>query len=168
MFDLRVKKLFFDAKRVKNAVDRARREALARIGSFVKTTARQSIKRAPYKARKPRGLPRVDHRRKSSEPGHPPYSQTGILKNFIFFNYDERTDSVVIGPAKVLRRNAPDTPRTLEVGGTARISRLRHRRGRLKREKRKVNIAPRPYMGPAMAANLDKVPSVWANSVKGP
>jgi hypothetical protein len=161
VIDMRIKQLFFDRPRVQRAVSRANRQALSRAGALVMTAARQSIRRAPYRARKPRGRARTDFRTQSAPPGAPPYSQTGLLKRFIFFGYDPQRESVVIGPAKLNKPGA--APRVLEHGGTATV--LRRRRGKIVRQR--VRIAPRPFMGPALEKEQPKLPKLWAGSVRG-
>ena len=115
MIDMRLKQFFFDAKAVTSRVDSATRKVLSKFGAFVRRTAKNSIKKAPFVSRKPRGKERTDLRRKSSRPGNPPFSQTGTLKKFIFFSYDATAKGVVIGPAAVKPR--PTAPETLERGG---------------------------------------------------
>lgn len=137
---------FFDRKRVKNAMDRGTLRALRKGGAKVRLVARRSIRR----------------RKSTSRPGQPPHSQTGILRESIYFAWDGRERSVVIGPAR-LNKPAPSGPaRTtaelLEKGGRVR----RQRRGK----RRVLRYRPRPYMGPALEKVKDKLPSKWANSVK--
>ena len=118
MIDFRIKEMFFDRKAVVSAVDRAARKVLEKFGSFVMTTARQSIKKAPYMFRKKRGQDRTDFSTKISLPGHPPYSRIGLLKEGILFGYDPSKQSVVIGPAP-LSGGTAEAPPLLEYGGSA-------------------------------------------------
>jgi hypothetical protein len=157
VIDLRIKQLFFDRPRVQRAVNAANRRALAKAGAIVRKTAQRSLRKAPYVTRKPRGGERTDFRTKSSRPGQPPYSQTGLLKRFLFFGYDPARESVVVGPARLAKRG--DAPHVLEYGGTTVID---PRRGR----RRRIRIAPRPFMGPALEQERSKLPRLWANSVR--
>jgi len=141
-----VKGLFFDRKAVQNAADRATRRVLSRFGAFVRRGARSSIRK----------------RKKPSEPGRPPSSHTGLLKRFIFFGYEPRRRSVVIGPVR-LNQMVGDAPAALEHGGTSRVVTGSRRRGR---RVRSVTIRPRPFMGPAFEREMPKLPAKWANSVK--
>ena len=159
-----IKKLFFDRPKIKRAVDKAKRGVLSRAGAFIRQTARTSIRK----------------RKGTSPPGSPPHSHLGLLRRFILFGYDERTDSVVVGPAKLAK--AGDAPHTLEFGGAAVAKRTmvvrvgdtgRDRRGRFARGKRQLVEAgtrlvykPRPYMGPAMKKELPKFPQLWRNSIR--
>ena len=144
MVDIRTRNLFFDRPKVQRAVDAARRRVLSKAGAFIRREARQSIRR----------------RKGTSPPGRPPYSHVGLLRNLILFGYDERTDSVVVGPVGFKRSNVPHV---LEYGGVTTVT--EYRRGRLRR--RRVRIAPRPYMGPALAKELPKFPELWRNSIRG-
>ncbi|MEP0848620.1 MAG: hypothetical protein HRF50_17580 [Phycisphaerae bacterium] len=144
VIDMRIKNLFFDRPKVQRAVDKAKRQALSRAGAFIRTTAKHSIRK----------------RKGSSPPGKPPHSHTGLLRRFIFFGYDPATDSVVVGPVGFKRSSAPNV---LEFGGVTTV--VRRRRGKV--VKRKVRIAKRAYMGPALEKERPKLPKVWANSVRG-
>lgn len=144
MLDLRITQLFFDRPKVKRAVDAARRRVLSKGGAFIRQTARTSIRK----------------RKGTSKPGSPPYSHVGLLRRFILFGYDRQTESVVIGPVGIKGSTAP---RVLELGGTTTVT--RRRRG--KRTERRVRVAARPYMNPALEKERPKLPELWRNSVKG-
>lgn len=167
---------FFDTEAVAKAASAQERNALSRFGAFVRQRAKTSIKKAPalrlkamdeeqrkrYKTQvalakyygKPRPkLPRVA---KSSRPGTPPISRTGLLRQFIFFAYDWNKASVVIGPAKLNKPGA--APNALEYGGTTQAG--------PKNARRTVKIAARPFMRPAFDAELPKAASMWADSIK--
>jgi hypothetical protein len=141
------KSMFFDRKKVIDATDRASRRVLSRFGSFVRQRARTSIRR-----RKGKG---------TSAPGKPPRSHTGLLRRFIFFGYDRRKRSVVIGPTALSNSNG-EAPSLLEYGGTARIRDPRNpRSGR----RRTARYRARPYMGPSLEAEQPKLPPMWRNSI---
>jgi hypothetical protein len=123
---------------VLGAVDKATRKVFSRFGAFVRRTARGSIRK----------------RKKTSAPGQPPSSHTGLLKRFIFFSFDPSRKSVVIGPMRLTDNNRGDAPSVLEYGGTATL------------DKTKVNIRPRPYMGPAFDKEKPKLSALWRDSVK--
>ena len=135
---MKVKKLFFDSPKVLGAVDKATRKVLSRFGAFVRRTAKGSIRK----------------RKKTSVPGQPPSSHTGLLKRFIFFSYDPNRKSVVIGPMRLDQNNRGDAPSALEYGGTVTL------------DKKKVNIRPRPYMGPAFEKEKPNLPQWWKNAIK--
>lgn len=145
----RAKGLFFDRAAVQSAVDRVKRKNLSRFGAFVRRTARSSIRK---------------RKRGSSRPGQPPFSKTGLLRQFILFGYDAAAESVVIGPAKL---NKPGSaPEVLEHGGVAEIIRVRVRKGNRSRERQRVLIKARPYMRPAFEAELKKAALVWKDTVR--
>lgn len=145
MIDLRIKSLFFDRPKVQRAMDRAKRRSLSRAGAFIRQRARTSIRK----------------RKRQSRPGQPPSSHTGLLRRFILFGYDRRSDSVVVGPVGFRRSRAPNV---LEFGGRTTVE-SRRRGGR--RQKRTVRIAARPYMRPALEKERSQLPAVWRNSVRG-
>ena len=139
------KGMFFDAPKVMRSLDTAARSVLSKFGAFVRTAAKSSIRK----------------RKKTSEPGSPPSSHTGLLKKFIYFGYDPTKQSVVIGPAR-LNSTSGTAPETLEYGGKAIIA--TYKKG--KRVNRVVTIAKRPFMHPALNQELPKLPSMWRDSVK--
>ncbi len=136
----KVKALFFDRQAVQSATDRASRKVLSRFGAFVRTTARNSIRR----------------RKKPAPPGQPPSSHMGHLKRLIFFSYDPGKRNVVIGPTPL--RSVAEAPPLLEYGGATTLK----RRGKSKR----AVYRPRPFMGPAFEKEKAKLPALWAGSVK--
>ena len=142
MVGLKFTRLFFDRKAVISRVDKATRKVLSRFGAFVRQTARKSIRK----------------RTKTSEPGQPPSSHTGLLKRFIFFGFDPQKSSVVIGPQRLSQKGRGAAPALLEHGGKTTLK----RRG--KRVKAKVR--QRPFMGPAFEKEQPQLPALWRNSVK--
>lgn len=171
MIGVQVKKMFVDRRIIRARVDRAKLKNLSRQGAFVRTAARSSIRKARMKkvgemstderelyerrvdAAKRAGRPKPKRPRAASRPGEPPRSQVGTLRKFLFFSYDPRSESVVVGPART-PADDQDAPQTLEFGGTA------ERRGR------RVSVAPRPYMGPALTQEQPKFAALWRNSVR--
>ena len=171
MLDMRIKENFFDKQRVVRAVDKARRAVLSKAGAFIRQRAKTSIRK----------------RKAISAPGKPPSSHEGSLRRFLYFGYDPGADTVVVGPAKTNqvffgrdRRPVSGTvPSVLEYGGQITMfevqknggwqrADLRSRRrlaGRRSRY-RTVTIKPRPYMRPALLAELPKLPALWRNSVR--
>lgn len=137
------KAMFFDRQKVIDATDRASRRVLSRFGAFVRQRARTSIRK----------------RKGTSAPGKPPHSHVGLLRRFIFFGYDPRKRSVVIGPTALSNSNG-EAPSLLEYGGTTRIRDTRNGR------RRTARFRGRPYMGPALEAEQPKLPSMWRDSVK--
>jgi len=145
MIGFDVKRVFFDTKTVRAKTDKATRRVLSKFGAFVRQTAKRSIRK----------------RKKVSQPGKPPSSHTGLLKRFIFFGYDIVRRSVVIGPVRLTQKGRGQAPSVLEYGGVVTM-RPRRRGGK----KRRANIRPRPFMGPAMEKEKDQLPALWQDSAK--
>lgn len=154
------KEMFFDRKEVIAALGRANVKVLSRFGAFVRTTARQSIKKIKgkvgrvkkrkYKERDTKGV---------SPPGSPPASHRGTLKRGIAFGYDLSKRSVLIGPRPFSGTVTPASLRALEHGGPSLV---RRKDG----SKESINIRARPFMGPAFQKELPGFPALWADSVK--
>ena len=162
---------FLDRKKVQRRIDRAKIKPLIEQGAYVRKVARSSIKKPGLKkvgdmtpderrsyerrvvANKRAGLPKPKRPPASSRPGEPPRSQVGTLRKFLFFSFDARSESVVVGPARTAADDQ-DAPHTLEFGGTAKVGGSR----RL--------IAPRPYMGPALTISQPHFAAMWRNSVR--
>ena len=139
-----VVKTFFDKPAILKKMDAARRRSLSKAGAFVRADARASIRKS----------------KKISQPGRPPRSHVGLLKKFLFFGYDPAAKSVVVGPARLTKVGA--APQALEHGGTTQI--MTGRKGR--RKKRTITIRPRPFMAPALAKNIKKIPAAFLNSIR--
>lgn len=146
MLTMKVKMLFFDSPRVMRAMDRAARRALSKVGAFVRTRARSSMRR----------------RKGVSKPGQPPSSHAGDLKRLLFFSYDPNTESVVIGPTRFKKGEAPSL---LEFGG--RAVRVRKQSSGKRGRRQIVTYRKHPFMGPALEAELPNVPKQWRNSLRG-
>lgn len=138
------KSMFFD-RVVISAVNRAEIKTLSKMGAFIRTSARSSIRK----------------RKAASKPGSPPTNRTGLLKKFIFFGYDSGSNSVVAGPALLNAKSRGKAPGVLEFGGDITLP-----AGPKRKKPQTVEIEARPYMGPALVANSPKFPSLWANTVK--
>lgn len=122
---------FFDRDKVQRAVDRGVRKVLSRFGAFTRKRARTSIRK----------------RKKISEPGKPPSSHVGTLRNAILFAYDTKAKAVVIGPHQAGKSGAG--AQALEYGGRVSVRNLR--------KKRPLNYRARPFMNPAFQAELPGV-----------
>jgi len=140
-----IKKAIQGIENIQGQMSKQKRRAFFRIGSYVRGVMRRLIRRG----------------KKPSQPGQPPKSHTGLLRNSIF--YIVHQDGVQIGPA-LLRGTKGDAkpvgqnvPELLEFGGEIKIKEVL-RRGRWQRVKkygirdqgkpkrdRIVTIAPRSY-----------------------
>lgn len=182
---------FFDRLALETAAEKAEAKVMSKFGSFVRRTARSSIRSrqkrladmtpfelAEYGAavnawkRDGEQGPRPKRFPAASKPGNPPNNQTGLLKKFIFFTYESFRRSVIIGPAllnnagKTLNPQGKTVPQVLEEGGPASVTYLGWEHGRRVWKTKAIHIEPRPYMKPAYDANLSKVPGLWRDSIK--
>jgi len=150
---------FFDRLAIEGRVRKARIRLLSREGAFVRTRAISLM--LGHKARRGFGAKSsVSNREGSSAAGQPPFPHTGDLVRWVLFAYDDGTDTVVVGPAKL---NKPGTaPAVLEHGGDELIEITRHGR----REQATAHYEPHPYMQPALEAEAPKFAGLWANSIK--
>jgi|GEM_PF-423588 len=169
-----VGRFFFDRERVIRSLDRGEKNRLSKAGAFVRRRSRSSIRKARRKReseldpqeriayyaavdraqREGRAKPRIwwfAH----SKPGEPPRSIWGLLRDHIYFVYDPSRRSVVVGPAK-LNGTSGSAPQALEFGGYVTSQRLG----------RQVYIEPRPYMRPALDAEIDNFPELYRNSME--
>lgn len=146
------KALFFDRAAVANAMDRATKRALSKFGAFVRRRARSSIR----------------SRKRASNPGEPPSSHTGLLKNNIFFVFEPDSKSVVIGPILLNGRAAGGelpVPGLLEHGGDA-VRRMFDAKRKRFGEPRRVHYEERPYMGPAFEEELQGAAAAFKDQAK--
>jgi hypothetical protein len=133
---------FFDRQAVLKKLPPAKRRVLSKLGAFVRRSAQTSMK----------------YRRGPSKPGQPPSAHRefgALLRKLLFFAYDEKSETAVVGP--VAHRNA-EAPRLNEFGGKAHRKHGRHK-GRV------VSYPPRPFMAPALKLNEPRMPSEWGNSI---
>ena len=93
--------MFFDRQAVVEAVGRANAKVLSKAGAFIQRRAKSSIRK----------------RKRVSDPGQPPSSHVGTLRNLIYFSFDPPTRSVVVGPTPL--GSTGIVPPVLEYGGQA-------------------------------------------------
>ncbi len=165
---------FFDRAEVQNRLAKRERRAMSKIGAFVRTSARTSLKRR--KAVSPAGSPPSVHSK----------DKVATLKN-ILFGYDPTKHSVVVGAVGLNQVNreasiqaSRPVPAIMEFGGTVAIQEERWKRiggserwyrrdlRRLPSESKlyRVRIAtyePRPFMAPALERERknDKLLEAW-------
>ena len=136
------KSLFFDRGAVLSPMAKAKRRALSRFGAFVRRASRSSIRKVGKN-----GAP--------AKPGQPPKSRTGLLKQHIYFLYDAKNDSVIIGPAALSGTVSQSrlATETLEVGGS------------VTRDGQIYVYAKHPYMKPAYEKTLPKAAEMFKGSL---
>lgn len=196
---LKVTQAFFDRQAVLDRIGPARARALSKAGAFIQRRAKSSMRA----------------RQQPSPPGTPPSVHRGTLRRLLFFSYDDRTQSVVVGPTPLAfvgvvpaaleyggetrRKNPKRRVRRIgrmgeiAVDGEARGGKHSHRdeaTGRLVRfapiktaeQARRANrlnaalygdlwlagapVAARPFMRPALAAEMPNFPDLFADSIK--
>lgn len=168
---------FFDRAKVIKSLKPRERAVMSKFGAFVRTKAQSSMLR--HVVRRGFGVKsKVTNREGVSAPGEPPYVHDGALVKFLFFAYDGETHSVVVGPAATNqkffdnnRRPVTGTvPGILERGGSITLFERQRSDGTWVRADlrsprrlhgvpvryRTIRIAARPYMKPAMLAELPK------------
>lgn len=167
-----VKRWFFNAGSLAAAIDRARKGELSRAGAFVRRNARSRLRR---------------RKRVSVAPEPPSVHSTDSVATLkaIWFAYDPRSQSVVIGPrllnqAQLVNGSRQSIPGLLEFGGTATIQEERWigqttwRRRDLRRNAREdkeyrsrtATYAARPFMGPALREEAPKFPTLFSDSIR--
>ncbi len=171
---------FFDRKKIQDAIGKASQQNLSKAGRFIRQRAKTSmLYRKPGKA---------------SPAGSPPYAHRdgkgALLRKFLFYGFDTATKTVVVGSAALGKAEAPNLE---EFGGNAKRTRVvrqvstrraspaqkrefirRIKTGEIVRNKAPTKVVTvtypqRPYMGPALQAEIAKgtIANVWKNSVKG-
>ena len=149
--------LFLDRAKVKRAIDKKSRTVLARTGGVVRKAVRQSMKKKPQKRTK-KGKVSKAYVRSLGETGPPRWVTRG-LKDNVFFFYDPKKRSVVIGPRPFpsTRTGQPTQRKSgaslLEFGGGARV-RATNRKGK---PWIRAQFRPKPFMAPQMGLAQSKL-----------
>ena len=113
------------------------------------------------------------------------------LREGILFSWDANTRSVVVGPTRI-REKIGIAPKVLEHGGQGKIvttvrqqktagpqtagpkrqltqkqiAAIRRKQTVKQRQVRTVNIAPRPYMGPALERKRNEIPRLFKDTLR--
>lgn len=149
MAEFRTRYAFFDSPEVMARVDKGKRKVFSKFGAFVRRRAKSSIR---YKAKgiSAPGDPPFAHRSKgftkkkfSKKTGQTTQQPASPIRELIFFSWDERTKSMVVGPIPF--RGSGEGARRLEKGGT--MTKLRKNGST-----RTLHYRPRPFMNPALEA----------------
>lgn len=161
MVRARFKFAFFDSAAVIKAAGKAGAKALGEYGRRVRKRALASLEYAKGPSRP--GDPPHAHRsrartRVSKKTGKARTRSVSFLREFLFYQYDPSTRSVVIGPERLNSTVDPAALPALEYGGPSAIE----DRGK----KRRVSVRARPFMGPADAAERPGLAALWKDSVR--
>lgn len=144
-------KIIKDFEKVERAKARAERTALRRSGAYVRTVARNSIKKGKM----------VNGKREPSQPGTPPryWVQSGQnFRNSIWYSADG-PGRFVVGP---VQGRQGQLGRLHEVGGSAVVT------ASIDGKKRMVTARypARPFMRPALEKSKEKISTFWASTVR--
>jgi len=120
-----------DIPKVLRKARRANIENLGHAGASIRLTAKRSIRKSANPA----------------EPGRPPKTRRGRLRNSIRFAVERNRQRVLIGPDQ---RIVGQSGRAHEFGGRYR----------------KQRYPKRPFMGPALTKTKDRLPKYWAGSIR--
>jgi hypothetical protein len=135
----RTKNFFFDRAIVRDHLTGATYSAIMSVSAYIRTVAINSMKRGTLKkSGKQKG------KQLHSKPGKPPRYWQGLIRRFLFFAYDTRSESVVIGPMQLGGKST--VLRDLEMGNSAK------------------GLAPRPYMEPAFIKGKKRLMSRLARA----
>jgi hypothetical protein len=180
-------KYFFDRTEVIKATGAAKRKILARIGSFVRRRA-LSLLRYRKSSSEPGQPPSVHRSSYGGSIGSRAGQSYSPLKRFLFFAYDPATDSVVVGPAttnqvffdSALKPVTGTVPHVLEHGGTVTVLewlspydhkwyradlRSKRRLGERPLRHRTYSVAARPFMKPAVVAEIPGFAKHFRNQI---
>lgn len=104
----------WNRKRIAQAIGKVNAEFLLMAGAFVRSRARQPMKK---------GTLGSNGSRMHSAPGSAPYRWGGQLYNFMLYGFDPSTNSVVVGPKHLSgqQEGTASTAHVLESGGTRQI-----------------------------------------------
>lgn len=152
MFTLEdAKSNFFDRKKVIDAVDAGKRQALSKAGAFVRQRAKSITGRRSSK---------------SAKNGEAPKRHAGQLHDLIYFAYDDVHASTDVGPTPF---GDGDAPNLLEFSGTATRRRYQKRTNRRTGKSFTAHYRGNPFMAPSLQAEIDAgtISSAWAGAVKG-
>jgi phage gpG-like protein len=89
----------------------------------------------------------IRRRKSTAMPGSPPNTRRGQLKRSIMYSLDKQRGVAIIGP-------------DFDVVGAA--GKAHEFGGRFRRER----YPKRPFMGPALEKVRDRLPPMWANSIR--
>lgn len=179
-FGMEVRQFFFDRKAVTDAMEKSNAKALSKAGAFIRRRAQSSLRR-----RKSVSEP-------GSPPSVHSTDRIATLKNILFF-YDSSAGRLVVGPVGLNQRQQSwitmgniTVPQLHEFGDvmvirewswnggrtwTRQDLRFRHTSRKRKEvynwieRRRRAVYKPRPFMAPALAAELENIPKAWQGSM---
>ena len=138
--NIKIETLFYNEK-IRAALDRKTRKTLMILGADYRKVVRRSMRPGGKK-------------NKSSRKGRPPRWHTKALRDGILFAYDAKRETVVVGARA--NNSGKSNAHILEQGGRTVVEQFEYPRNwnakapdysKLKRIKKQISIAPRPYVG---------------------
>ena len=158
-----IKGMFFDRDRVLKAADAAQIRVLSKFGAYIRTRAQRSMRRR--KGASAAGTPPSSHGA-DKKPKGAKY-RGAWLRELLFFSYEPITKTCVVGP---LGFKSSPVPHLHEFGGSlpVRERRINFPNGGYRIVPGEVKPYPaRPYMRPALAAELPKFAGLFRGSIGG-
>jgi hypothetical protein len=153
-------------------LEAAQNRTLFQLGGYARRTIQNFIPQTTEERIAGRGISRQDRsgrrfsrsqRPNVSKPGNPPFAhgpRGRSLKGMIIFNVNRPAKQVAVGVA--LGRNGHDYGRFLELGGiTTVFSKRARRRGR------KLRIAARPFVTPAIKGIQPNLTRIFYERMRG-
>lgn len=180
-----IRGLFFDKRKIDQAVDRAAYLANSAAAAYLRTTARRSMSwrsrpstvagiKDPKQRQRYLAARRAWHRRggipnrepkipyNTSPPGKPPFARRGpgkgLLRKFLFSAVMKDSRNAIIGPVALTGGRAR-VPALHEYGGATRSGYYRPTT---------IRLLPRPYMVPARDKVIPLMPQFWRGRVRAP
>jgi hypothetical protein len=155
---------FFDSEKVIRTVEKGLLRALSKCGSFVRTTAKSSIRygKASAKPGEPPKGKRGSFRRSttSKKTGVTTVRSVSPLKELIFFALDEKRFRLVVGPMdyRNKKKRSYKVPTVLETGGTVH--------DRTPRGLQTKRYPGNPFMLPALRKTQAKFPELFTGLLR--
>lgn len=186
----KLKDLGIDPRPVLREVDKSKRKVLGHQGGYLRRVARNSIKRKGIaKLGRKQSLSDLSERRRSSvleeakqppgsQPGSPPFTHTGHIRDDIIYAVDTAAESVSIGAHKFpwlneLLEHGGTTQRQLWLHRPTRSTYLFHRgpksgKGKVWKFLRMVTTRypARPFMSAALDTSKDRLTLFWKDAIR--
>ena len=167
-----IKSLFFDRGAVERAAGKGKIKALSKYGAVVRRTAQTSMRYR--KSASPPGTPPSAHKSKRlaalKKLGRTKYNGA-LLREMLYFAYDPRSGTTVVGPLGFKSKNGVSVPALHEFGGVRqpypneKFLAGRGKKARVIVLKGSVKYPPRPFMAPALKRTLVKFPLAFKNTI---
>lgn len=172
---------FFDKKKVMDPAKRAIKKAFGKFGAYTRQRAKTSLRYSDKSARP--GEPPHAHKtatraKTNKKTGLVKIQPISLLREYIFFGWEEQTQTIVIGPALLRNTNsrtrtAKTIPELMEYGGDAVVTqeKILSRRGPdqvpvIAKSSRTARYAPHGFTNPAADKETPTLMEALKDSVK--